>query len=84
VKSGWADESAYNLGVLYRKDRANDAEAERWWRHASALGHPGAKRALGILCYERDDIRGVKKWWLEAMRGGDQDALGHLETLRDE
>ncbi|MGY4650529.1 tetratricopeptide repeat protein [Mycobacterium sp. URHB0021] len=74
-------DAAYNLGVLFLNDRANEPAAERWWQHASAGGHAGAKHALGILCYQREDMAGAKRWWVEAARAGDQDSIDKLEIL---
>lgn len=37
---------AFRLAELHKKD-GDEAEARSWYRKAAAMGHPGAKRALG-------------------------------------
>jgi hypothetical protein len=72
--------SLYNLAVL-RRERGDDAEAERLYRRAVAAGHVDSMYNLAVLLDERGETAEAELLLRRAEEAGDADAMGMLGDI---
>lgn len=80
-------EAHYYLAGTYLDSEFPDwAKAEKWYRLAAKLDHPGAMYQLGRMAqkgtYGSVDLKAAERWFARAVKGGDARAARELRKVK--